>query len=82
MKTLSPYQNNTLLFINAINKNCKDICKYLDQPESLFKEKYNRLISDVEKDIKPEKLPYMAPEEFYRRVYNESVRVLNEVKPV
>jgi hypothetical protein len=82
MRTVTPQQNNTILFIKAINQNCKDICKYLGQPENLFKEKYNRLVADVEKNIKPGNLPYMAPEEFYRRVYNESVIRLKQVKPI
>lgn len=82
MKTVIPQQNNTLLFIKAINQNCKDICKYLGQPESLFKEKYNRIVSDVEKNIGAESLPYIAPEEFFRRVYNESVNRLKQVKPI
>ena len=82
MKTVITPQNNTIVFINAINKNCKEICKYLNQPESLFKEKYNRLISNVEKNIGVDKVAFVAPEEFFRQVYNESVRVLNNLKPV
>lgn len=62
---------------NATLKNCEKICKALEQPLGLKGEKYKRLIKNVEN--RTENVAYLSPEEWQRRVYNESIKILNEL---
>lgn len=61
----------------ATLKNCEDICKALEQPLELKEEKYKGLIKNVEN--RTENVAYLSPEEWQRRVYNESVKILQDL---
>jgi len=62
---------------DATLKNCEDICKVLEQPLELKEEKYKGLIKNVEN--RTENVAYLSPEEWQIKVYNESVKILNEL---
>ena len=64
-------QSNYLILKNATIENCKKICKNLSQPENLHMEKFNRLVKDLDNRVDAS---FMAPEEWARLLYNESVK--------
>lgn len=65
------------LLRNATIVNCRKICLELGHDVDLWNQKYNRIIKDVES--RTENVAYLSPEEWQRRVYNESVKRLNEL---
>lgn len=73
--------NTSMLLRTKAIENCKTICKYMGQSEELHKEKFNRFIKDVEHNTSKD-IAYMAPEEFYRLVYNESIKRVEQFKPI
>lgn len=75
---MNPYtQTASQMLREAALHNCKEICKVMNQPEDLYKEKFNALLKQVDKG---ENTAYMSPEEMYRRIYNLSVIKLNQLK--
>lgn len=71
-------KSNFIIFKEATIKNCKEICKNLDQPEALHKQKFNRIVKDIDSKINA----YTAPEEFGRLIYNESIKRLKQTAKI
>ena len=65
---------------NAAKTNCDEICKILKQDKKLSEEKFKAILRSVEQDVGFEKIPFTAPEEFYRKVYNKSIEIMNSLK--
>lgn len=62
---------------SATLRNCEGICKALEQPLTLKDSKYKEIVRIVENRTK--NVAYLSPEEWQRRVYNESVKILQDL---
>lgn len=75
---MNPYTQSAATMLRiAAYKNCKKICRVMNQPEELYKEKFNAFIREVGKN---DNAAYLSPEETYRRIYNLSALKLKQLE--